>query len=209
MVLDKKIILVGYSGHAIALADVALNNKLNIIGYTESSLKKNNPYCFSYLGDENNDDFFGWSENEIAFLIGIGDNVIRDKIFKLILSKKKEILKLISSNALISKSSVIGQGTFVNNNVSVNALAQIGDNVILNTGCIVEHECVIGDSVHIAPGAVLAGNVTVGKRTFIGSNSVIKNGVYIGKDVIVGAGCVVINDISDGEKIVGNPGRSI
>ena len=105
--LGKKIILVGYSGHATALADVALNNKLNIIGYTESSLKNNNPYGFSYLGDENNDDFFGWSENEIAFLIGIGANVIREKIFRLILSKKKEVLKLISTSALVSNSSLI------------------------------------------------------------------------------------------------------
>ena len=167
----------GYSGHATALADVALNNKLNIIGYTESSLKNNNPYSFSYLGDENNDDFFGWSENEIAFLIGIGDNVIREKIFTLILSKKKEVLKLISTNALVSNSSLIGQGTFVNNNVTVNALSKIGDNVILNTGCIVEHECIINDSAHIAPGAVLAGNVKIGTRSFIGSNAVIKNGV--------------------------------
>ena len=207
--LGKKIILVGYSGHATALADVALNNKLNIIGYTESSLKNNNPYGFSYLGDENNDDFFGWSENEIAFLIGIGANVIREKIFRLILSKKKEVLKLISTNALVSNSSLIGQGTFVNNNVTVNALSKIGDNVILNTGCIVEHECIINDSAHIAPGAVLAGNVTIGTRSFIGSNAVIKNGLTIGKDVVVGAGCVVLNDVGDGEIIVGNPGKII
>ena len=43
MVLGKKIILAGYSGHAIALADVALNNKLNIIGYTEKNSKKTTP----------------------------------------------------------------------------------------------------------------------------------------------------------------------
>lgn len=208
VVLDKKVILVGYSGHAYAVADIAIENLYEIIGYTEKSKAQNNPFNLNYIGYENEKDFFD-NKKEFGFIIGIGDNRIREGIYNLITSKNLDVTTLISNTASISKSARIANGTFVNRNVSINSLAKIGKNVILNTACVIEHECEISDSVHIGPGTVLAGNVLVGERTFIGANSVIKHGVKIGKDVIVGAGSVVINDIPDGKKIVGNPSRFI
>ncbi len=206
--LDNKVILIGYSGHGFVVADVALENKLNILGYAENSLLKNNPFSLNYLGNERENDFF-INNKEGKFLIGIGDNKIREKIYNLILEKDRDIITLISKSASISQTAIIGKGSFINKNVSINAFAKIGQNVILNTACIIEHDCKIGNSSHIAPGAVLAGNVIVGERTFIGANAVVKQGVIIGKDVVVGAGSVVINDIPNNQKVVGNPCRLI
>lgn len=206
--LDKKVIIVGYSGHAYVVADIAIENQYEIIGYTEKGRVQNNPFNLNYAGYEREIDFFE-NKKEIGFIIGIGDNLIREKIYNLITSKNKEVNTLISNTASISNSARIDNGTFVNRNVLINALAKIGKNVILNTACVIEHECEISDSVHIGPGAVLAGNVLVGERTFIGANCVIKQGVKIGKDVIVGAGTVVLSDIPNGKKIVGNPSRFI
>ena len=205
---DKKIILVGYSGHGLVVADTALENNLNVIGYTEKSVNEVNPFKLEYLGDESSSNFKGW-DLDVAFILGIGDNILREKIYKHILKNGKKVISLINSTSSISSFVAIGDGVFINRNVSINAFAEIGSNVILNTGCIIEHECMIGDSVHIAPGAVLAGNVKVGSGSFIGANAVIKQGVKIGKNVIIGAGTVVLNDISDGNKIVGNPHRFI
>jgi sugar O-acyltransferase (sialic acid O-acetyltransferase NeuD family) len=205
-VLDKKVILIGYSGHGFVVADTAIENQLNLVGYAEKMIVQKNPFQLNYIGNEKEDGFFE-KNIEITYLIGIGDNIIREKIYNLIIEKEGEILTLVSQSASISKTVSLGTGTFVNKNVSINSFAVIGKNVILNTACIIEHDCIIGDSVHIAPGAVLAGNVTVGERSFIGANAVIKQGVVIGKDVLVGAGAVVLNDILDGEKIVGNPSR--
>ncbi len=205
---DKKIILVGYSGHGLVVADTAFENNLNVIGYTEKSINEINPFKLEYLGDESSSDFKGW-DLDVAFILGIGDNILREKIYNHVLSNGKKIISLINSMSSISSFAEIGDAVFINRNVSINAFAKIGSNVILNTGCIIEHECMIGDSVHIAPGAVLAGNVKVGSGSFIGANSVIKQGVEIGKNVIVGAGTVVLNNIYDGNKIVGNPSRFI
>jgi acetyltransferase EpsM len=207
-VSDKKIILVGYSGHGLVVADTAFENNLNVIGYTEKSINEINPFKLEYLGDESSSDFKGW-DLDVAFILGIGDNILREKIYKHVLSNGKKIISLINSTSSISSFAEIGDAVFINRNVSINAFAKIGSNVILNTGCIIEHECMIGDSVHIAPGAVLAGNVKVGSGSFIGANSVIKQGVEIGKNVIVGAGTVVLNNIYDDKKIVGNPSRYI
>ena len=208
VVSDKKIILVGYSGHGLVVADTALENNLNVIGYTEKSINEANPFMLEYFGNELNPDFKGW-DLDVSFILGIGDNILREKIYKHILKNGKKVISLINSSSSISSFAAIGDGVFVNRNVTINAFAKIGSNVILNTGCIIEHECEIHDNVHIAPGAVLAGNVKVGSGSFIGANSVIKQGIEIGKNVIVGSGTVVLNDISDGNKIVGNPHRFI
>jgi sugar O-acyltransferase (sialic acid O-acetyltransferase NeuD family) len=207
-VLNKKVILIGYSGHGLVVADSAFDNNLNVIGYTEKSIVRANPYKLEYLGNESSPHFKGW-DLEVDFILGIGDNLLREKIYNLILKKGKKVISLINSTATISSFVTIGEGVFINRNVTINALANVGNNVILNTGCIIEHECVIQENVHIAPGAVLAGNVKVGSGSFIGANAVVKQGVVIGKNVIVGAGTVVLNDIPNGKKIVGNPNRYI
>ena len=205
---DKKIILIGYSGHAFVVAETALENGFDVIGYSDKEKSDSDPYNLSYLGFEKDDNFIGWKK-KVSFVLGIGDNTLRQSIAHLIESKGKAVEMIVHKTALISKNAQIGKGSFINKNVVVNALAVVGKNVILNTGCIVEHECVLHDAVHIAPGAVLAGNVSIGERTFIGANAVIKQGVVVGKDVIIGAGSVIITNIPDGKKVVGNPGRII
>jgi sugar O-acyltransferase (sialic acid O-acetyltransferase NeuD family) len=207
-VLDKKSILIGYSGHALVVAETAIDNKINLMGYADKTPVSSNPFQLDYLGFENDDDFVGWKE-DVTFVLGIGDNNLRQKVAHLIENKGKVSETVIHSSASISKTVTVRSGTFINRNVAINAFAKIGKNVILNTGSIIEHECNIADAVHIAPGAVLAGNVTVGERTFVGANSVIKQGITIGRDVIIGAGSVIITDIPDGKKVVGNPSRII
>lgn len=206
--LDKSVILVGYSGHAYVVAETILDNNYSIIGYSDKDPASSNPFDLAYLGFEKDNDFIGWS-NEIPFVLGIGDNVLRKSIADLIEKKGKKLQTIIHKTAQISKNVAIGAGTFINKNVTVNSLAKVGKNVILNTGCIVEHECILQDAVHIAPGAVLAGNVKIGERSFVGANAVVKQGIIVGNDVVIGAGSVIISNIPDGKKVVGNPGRII
>ena len=208
MVSDKDIIVVGYSGHSYVIIDSAIENGFNILGYTENKIKIKNPFNLTYLGDELDENFEGWRSTN-SFIIGIGNNKIREKIFLFLRQKNKNIISIIDKTSSISKTSNIGNGTYVNKNVIINALTIVGNNTILNTGCILEHNCVLGNSVHIGPGAVITGNVNIGDRTFIGANAVVKPGIKIGKDVVVGAGTVVLNDIQDQQKLVGNPGRII
>lgn len=198
----------GYSGHAYVVADAILDNGYSIAGYSDRQKASLDPYNLAYLGFEKEVDFVGWLK-DIPFVLGIGDNKLRQSVSNLIEEKGKVVQTIIDKTAVISKNVSIGTGTFINKNVTVNALAKIGKNVILNTGCIIEHECILQDAVHIAPGSVLAGNVTIGERSFVGANSVVKQGINIGKDVIIGAGSVIISDIPDGKKVVGNPGRII
>lgn len=206
--LDKKVILIGYSGHGFVVAETVLENGFSIKGYSDVAECSVNPFLLDYLGFEKDIDFIGWKEQN-HFVLGIGDNILRQRISNLIESKNQFVETVIHPSASISTTASIGSGTFINKNVSLNAMAIIGKTVILNTGCIIEHECKLADAVHIAPAAVLAGAVTVGERTFVGANAVIKQGISIGKDVIIGAGSVVISNIPDNETWAGNPAKRL
>lgn len=206
--LNREVVLVGYSGHGYVVADIAIASHMNLRYYTDKSKIFKNPFDLSYLGFEGNLDYKFW-DKDCSYILGIGDNLIRRKTADLLISKEVTLLNVTHPSASISTKVQFGIGNFISRNVSVNALVRIGDICILNTGCIIEHECVIGNAVHIAPGAVLAGNVEIGDNTFVGANTVIKQGVKIGRNVIIGAGSVILKDIGDNKKIVGNPGKEI
>ncbi len=206
--LENKTVIIGYSGHAYIVADSYISNGGSIKFYADIKETTKNPFNLAYLGFESDLNFKGW-DMSLKYILGIGDNNLREKVAKLILSKTNILENVIDPHAVISKTANIGNGIFASKGVLVNAFSKIGNFTILNTGCIIEHECDIGTATHISPGAVLAGNVKVGNRTFIGANAVIKQGVVIGDDVIIGAGTVVLHDVESNSKLVGNPGRLI
>lgn len=203
-----KQVIIGYSGHSYVVLDAAREAGLNVVAYTENKELSLNPYELEYLGLETDENCKAW-EKKFEFILGIGDNRVREKVTELIISKNESIRSVIHPSATIGSIVDIGAGTFIAAGALINPLVKTGKSVIINTGAIVEHECQIGDYVHIAPSAVLAGNVNVGNRSFVGANAVIKEGVTIGKDVIIGAGTVVLKDVESNCKVVGNPGRVI
>ena len=206
--LENKTVIIGYSGHAYVVADSYISNGGSINFYVDIKETTKNPFNLAYLGFESDLNFKGW-DMSLKYILGIGDNNLREKVAKLILSKTNILENVIDPHAVISKTANIGNGIFASKGVLVNAFSKIGNFTILNTGCIIEHECDIGAATHISPGAVLAGNVKVGNRTFIGANAFIKQGIVIGDDVIIGAGTVVLHDVESNSKLVGNPGRLI
>jgi len=207
MELSKSnVVLIGYSGHGLVVAESAKAAGLQVKYYAEIKKLSSNPFALDYLGFEASDSFEGWKKG-YGFITGIGDNVIRKKVSEIIADKGEKLLTVIHPSSSISLAVKTGDGVFIARNVSVSPLADIGSFSILNTGCIVEHECNIGIAAHIGPGAVLAGNVQVGELSFIGANAVVRQNIKIGANVVVGAGAVVVNDIPDNETWLGNPAR--
>lgn len=204
----KKRVIVGYSGHSYVVIDAIQKSNLTVDAYSDKVNQAHNPYNLVYLGYERDENFDGWSKG-YEFILGIGDNLIREKVAKSLVKRGERVEKVFHPSSIISPNVDIGEGSFLAAGVMINPFVSIGKYVIINTGAIVEHEAFIDDSVHIAPGAVVAGNVKIGHRSFIGANAVIKEGVEIGNDVIVGAGAVVINNVESGLKVVGNPARLI
>jgi sugar O-acyltransferase (sialic acid O-acetyltransferase NeuD family) len=141
------------------------------------------------------------------FLVAIGDNSTRRRIFNELTSKGGRPRTLIHPSCVISPEARVLGGTVCCAGAIVNPGAAIGMNCIVNTGASVDHDCSIGDHSHVCPGVHLAGNVVVGPGTMIGTGTAVIPGVQIGRDCVVGAGSVVTSTVPDRTVAFGSPAK--
>lgn len=205
----REVVLIAYSGHAFVAYDALQSQGDAIVGYCDKEEKDLNPYALDYFGSETDASVIDIL-SEKDFFIAIGNNNIRQKVYRhLLTTTRKKPINAKHSSSNISPTAILGNGILVGANCCINAHSVLGDGVICNTASVIEHECKVGAFAHIAPNATLAGNVTIGERTFVGAGAVIIQGITIGNEVTIGAGAVIIEDVPDGATVVGNPGKII
>ena len=196
--MSKSIYIYGASGHGLVVADIA-----RACGYED----------IVFLDDDKSKGFLTFDDikenRDYHIAFGIGNNQIREKLYKKVKENGFFTPILIHPSSIISPSARIEEGTVVMPNVVVNAKAYIGKCVILNSSCVVEHESIIGDFVHISPKVAIAGNVRIGDFTHIGIGSSVIQCLEIGKNSIVGAGSIVVKNIADFKKVYGNPCKEV
>ncbi len=196
--MSKSIYIYGASGHGLVVADIAKSCGYENIVFLDDDTSKG---FLKFEDIKENRDY------HISF--GIGNNQIREKLYKKVKENGFFTPILIHPSSIISSSAEIEEGTVIMPNVVVNAKAYIGKCVILNSSCVVEHESIIGDFVHISPKVAIAGNVRIGDFTHIGIGSSVIQCLEIGKNSIVGAGSIVVKNIADFKKVYGNPCKEV
>lgn len=144
------------------------------------------------------------------FTIGIGNPVLRKKLYDKFIALGGKFVSAISPQATIGSFDVeIGVGSNVLSNATFSNSTKIGIGTIVYYNTTITHDCVVEDFVELSPNVILLGNVTVGSYTQIGAGAVILPKLKIGKNVIIGAGTIVIQDIPDNAVVVGTPGKII
>ena len=208
MVIKKRLLILGASGHARVVAETALlsgiTNDLAFIDDANKSVDKwplIGKLEFALKASTQN-------EFQSAF-VAIGNSKVRANWLHKLMEIGYNLPPIIHPYSWISPSSTISDGTAVLANTIVQANSVIGQGCILNTGCSVDHDCSIGDFVHISPGAHLAGNVSIGNQSHIGIGASIIQNTRIGTGVTVGAGAAVIRELPDGVTAVGVPAKVI
>ena len=199
--MDKKMIIIGASGHGKVVADLAIKNGYEILGFVDDGKPEGEHFGFPILGKVEKVLEF---HQECEFVIAIGNNSIRKKIAE---NYPVKWATLIHPTVVIGSGVEIGEGTVVMANAVLNPDAKVGKHCIINTAAVVEHDNVLGDYVHISPSAVMAGTVFVGEKTHIGVGAVVKNNLTIVPDVVVGAGAVVVKNIEEQGTYFGVPAR--
>lgn len=144
---------------------------------------------------------------KLPSLLAIGNNVIRKKVARQFNGEIGQAV--VHSRAIVSNSSILGDGSLVMPGAIINADTKIGKHCIINSGAVVEHDVEISDFVHISPNAVVTGNVQIGEGTQVGAGASVIPGIKIGKWATIGAGAVIIENIPDFAVVVGNPGKII
>lgn len=201
----RKLALIGYSGHAFVVEEVLNSSGIEVFGYFEKQIKKDIP--LAYLGNESEAQAIEWlTQND--FIVAIGDNKVRSKIYANILSHVNYTpSSAIHSFSIISKKASLGSYVQVITGAVIHPYATIGNGTICNTSSVIEHECVVGNFCHISCGTVLCGDVSVGDFSFVGANTVVRQGIKIGKNVVIGAGSVVVSDVPANSIVMGNPAK--
>ena len=191
----KSLILLGASGHANVIADIA---ELN--GYDDIIFLDDNPE----LSDEKTEEYVN---HEGDVFVAIGNSAIRRRFMDLLKQDQRNIPVLIHPSAVIGNEVTVGQGTVIMPGAVINHGTKLGEGVIVNTCASVDHDCIVGDYVHVAVGAHLCGTVTVGDDTWIGAGAIISNNLSVCKDTMIAAGAVVVRDIDIPGKYIGVPAK--
>jgi len=201
---DKKLALLGASGHGKVVADMAMalewtevvffddawpavacNGQWPVVGDSAGLLKRLHEFD--------------------GVVIAIGNCAIRLRKQNEFAAMGARIATIVHPRAWVSPYARLGAGTVVMAGAIINTDAKIGTACIINTGATVDHDCEIANGVHIAPGAHLSGNVRVGDLSWIGVGAAVRQGIEIGASVMAGAGAVVVKAIEDNATVVGNP----
>ena len=197
--MSKKLVIIGASGHGKVIADIALNNGYEIVGFLDDNDAVKEIAGFPVLGSVSEIPSY---QTECEFIIAIGNNRIREMIAE---QYAVNWATLIHPTAVIGMDVQIEVGTVVMANAVINPSARIGKHCIINTGAVIEHDNFLQNYVHVSPNAALAGTVHVGERVHVGVGACVKNNTNITADVTVGAGAAVVKDITEAGVYVGVP----
>ena len=202
--MEKKLLLIGASGHGKVIADIAIKNGYEIIGFLDDNPDVQDVMGFPVVGKVSE---AGRFIGKTGMCVSIGNATVRKRIMTELLEQGAEFPVLIHPSAVIGMHVEIGVGSVVMAGTVINPCAEIGKGYIINTCASVGHDCVIEDYVHISVGAHVAGTVHIGERTWIGAGSVIKNNITICANCMIGAGAAVVKDIECKGTYVGVPAR--
>ena len=118
-------------------------------------------------------------------LVTIGNNTIRERLYKEAATFDYNFPNIIHSSAYISPYASIGAGCVILNNAVVQNNAKIGDGCILNPGVEAHHDSTIGNYCLIYTNSVIRSLTHLGDRVWIGSTATISTGADVPNDAII------------------------
>jgi sugar O-acyltransferase (sialic acid O-acetyltransferase NeuD family) len=210
--LSKPLLVLGAGGHASVLVDILRQQDQEIIGLVAPDIEVKNQVFSGIKHFTNDDDILNFDSQSINLINGIGslpdNNNLRIKLFNKYKDLGYTFESTISSKAIVSDYSQIGEGVQILAGAIIQTGACIGLNTIINSGAIIEHDCIIGQNNHIAPGVSISGNVVTSKGVHIGTGASIIQSLSIGKNSIIAAGAIVTKDVDDNTVFFSSKGTS-
>ena len=206
-------IIVGAGGFAIEVLEIFHQNKqVDALAFYDDFTLDSPSFLFDkfpILIDQNQAiEHFNLYGN--LFAIGVGNPLIREKMYVKFSNLGGEIVSVISRFADIGSYDItIGKGTNILSGAIISNSVEVGLANIIYYNSIITHDVITGNFVEISPGAKLLGKCKIGDFTTVGSNAVVLPNIIVGKNVKIGAGAVVTKDLPDNCVAVGVPAKII
>jgi len=159
---------------------------------TEKSHRPNGRALIDFEELENH-----FSPSDYHLFIAVGNNLIRERIFKMAKSKKFTLASYISTKASVWENLRYGENVFVDEGTMLQPFVKIGNNSIF-FACNIGHHTSIGSHCLMSV-TTTGGNVFIGDYSFVGMNTVIKQDVVVKEKNIIGMGCVIDKDTETGD----------
>lgn len=199
------LLILGFGGHARAVADVALASGIKQLWFIDSNARPDEtfgefPVLQSWDGDLPDGCFV---------MPASGNGLTRQAQCQWVKKLGWPLATLISPTATIGYGAKVRPGTFVAHHSHVGPMASIGMGCILNTGAIIEHDCVVGDYTHVSIKAAIAGRCHIGRNCFIGAGSTVVDGIRISDDITLGAGACAHRNLEEPGVYVGVPSKKL
>ncbi|MCD7761783.1 MAG: lipid carrier--UDP-N-acetylgalactosaminyltransferase [Lachnospiraceae bacterium] len=185
----EKLLLVGSGG----LGRVALESARE--SFECSFVDDGYPVGTQICGAEvvgNIDDLHSLFFRYTQLVVSIGDNALREKIYRKARTLGYTFPNIICSSAYISPYARIGDGCIVLNNACVQNGSKVGNGVVLNAGVEIHHDSFVDDYALIYTNSVIRTQAKIGKRVKIGSNVTISNGIVVDDDKTIENGCTLL-----------------
>lgn len=152
--------------------------------------------------------YFATIDNK--FTIGIGNPVLRKKLYDKFITLGGLFTSTISPNASIGYfGNQIAAGCNIMSGTILTADIVINCGSLINLNCTIGHDSILEEFVELSPGVHISGNCTIGKYSIVGTNATILPNITIGNNAIIGAGSVVTKNIPNNCVAVGIPAKII
>ena len=118
-------------------------------------------------------------------LVTIGNNALRERLYKEAAVIGYIFPNIIHPSAYISPHAHIGSGCVILNNVVVQNNARCGDGCILNPGVELHHDSIVGSHCLIYTNSIIRSLTIVGDRVRIGSTATVSTAAVVPDDKTV------------------------
>ena len=205
MTTPKGLLVLGFGGHARAVADVALACGIEALVFFDVNARDGEDFVgHPVVGALPSSLDAGW-----ACMPASGDAATRRRQ---ILDADRlgwPVATLLAPTATLGVGASVARGSFVGHHAHVGPMTRVGEGCIINTAAVVEHECTVGDYAHVSVNATIAGRSRVGDRVFVGAAACVIDGIAICDDVVLAASAVACRSIDLPGVYVGVPARRL